>query len=289
MTRTLTLAVLQCALTDDPAANIARVSDLVREAAAAGADVVLPSELFEGWYFCVVQDERRFERAAPWREHACVRAMAELAAELGVVIPVSIFEKAGPHYYNSLVTLDADGAALGIYRKSHIPDGPGYQEKFYFRPGDTGFRVWTTRKGRIGVGVCWDQWFPEAARIMTLQGAEVLLYPTAIGAEPHDPSLDTAARWRRAMQGHAVSNVIPVAAANRVGVEADQSFYGTSFICDQAGDILADLDRTEEGIAIAGIDLDAVARNRAAWGFFRDRRPDLYRPLIERADESGDA
>ena len=196
------------------------------------------------------------------------------------MIPVSIYEKDGPAYYNSLVMLDADGTALGIYRKSHIPDGPGYQEKFYFRPGDTGFRVWDTQKGRIGVGICWDQWFPEAARAMTLMGADVLLYPTAIGAEPQDSALDTAGRWRRAMLGHAVSNVIPVCAANRMGDEDGQVFYGTSFIADQSGEVVTDLGRTEEGVIHATFDLDVVDRDRAAWGFFRDRRPDLYGSLI---------
>jgi N-carbamoylputrescine amidase len=196
------------------------------------------------------------------------------------VIPVSIFEKDGPEYYNSVVMVDSDGSPLGVYRKSHIPDGPGYQEKFYFRPGNTGFRVWQTSKGQIGIGICWDQWFPEAARAMALMGADILLYPTAIGAEPQDASLDTAARWRRAMQGHAVSNVIPVVAANRVGDEDGQIFYGTSFICDHTGDVLTDLDRTEQGVISAEFDLDAIERDRAAWGFFRDRRPDLYTALV---------
>jgi N-carbamoylputrescine amidase len=285
MARTVTLAVLQAALSDDIDANIEKISGLVRQAAGKGAQVILPSELFEGWYFCRQQDEARFARAQPWKTHTAVVAMAKLAAELGVVIPVSIFEKAGPHYYNSLVMVDADGSLMGVYRKSHIPDGPGYMEKFYFRPGDTGFKVWDTKFGRIGVGICWDQWFPECARAMTLQGAEVLLYPTAIGSEPHDTSLDTAARWRRAMLGHAVSNVIPVAAANRTGTEEGQEFYGTSFISDQAGEIISDLNRTEEGMALATIDLDHVQRNRAAWGFFRDRRTDLYGPLVSPAGD----
>ena len=192
MARTIKVAALQAPFGDDLAANIARVADLVREAAAGGAQVILPPELFQGPYFCVAQEERWFASAHPWREHPCVVALAPLAAELGVVLPVSIFEREGPHYFNSLVMIDADGAPLGVYRKSHIPDGPGYQEKYYFRPGDTGFRVWATRFGRLGVGICWDQWYPEAARAMTLMGAEVLLYPTAIGSEPHDPTLDTA-------------------------------------------------------------------------------------------------
>jgi N-carbamoylputrescine amidase len=280
MARALTLAVIQSALSDDVERNNRRIGELVRAAAARGADVVAPPELFQGHYFCTAQEESNFARAHPWRTHPSVVAMAALAAELDVVIPVSIFERAGPNHYNSLVMVDAGGEALGVYRKSHIPDGPGYQEKYYFRPGDTGFRVWATRKGRIGAGVCWDQWFPETARAMALMGAEALLYPTAIGSEPHDPSLDTAARWRRVMLGHAVANVTPVAAANRVGVEGGQTFYGTSFICDAAGEIAAELDREEEGVALATFDLDAIATARAAWGFFRDRRTDLYGPLV---------
>jgi N-carbamoylputrescine amidase len=287
MGRTLALAALQTAYGTDMAANIARTADLVRQAAAQGAQVILPSELFQGPYFCVTQEERWFATAHPWREHPCVAALAPLAAELGVVIPISIFEREGPHYYNSLVMADADGALLGVYRKSHIPDGPGYQEKYYFRPGDTGFKVWDTRFGRIGTGICWDQWYPEAARAMTLMGAEALLYPTAIGSEPHDASLDTRDPWRRVMQGHAVANVIPVVAANRIGREpapgaanaSGQTFYGSSFIADHRGDLIAELDRTEEGIALATVDLDFLATHRAAWGFFRDRRTDLYEAL----------
>jgi N-carbamoylputrescine amidase len=281
MSRLIHVAALQLAFAKgDAAANIAKVADHIRLAAARGAEIILPSELFCDHYFCKTQDEAHFAKAFGWRDHPAVKAMQSLAAELGVVIPVSIFEKDGPHYFNSVVMIDADGALLGVYRKSHIPDGPGYQEKFYFRPGDTGFRVWETQKGRVGVGICWDQWFPEAARAMALMGADILLYPTAIGAEPQDPSLDTAARWRRAMQGHAVSNVIPVVAANRVGNEDGQVFYGTSFIADETGAIITDMDRVEEGVITASIDLDHVDRERAAWGFFRDRRPDLYEGLL---------
>ena len=280
MIRKMTVAVLQSAFGRDMSANIAQVARLVGEAAEAGADIVLPPELFCDHYFCKTQDEAAFATAYPWHAHPAVKALAETAREHSVVIPVSIFEKAGPEYYNSVVMLDSDGAALGVYRKSHIPDGPGYQEKFYFRPGDTGFKVWETNKGRVGVGICWDQWFPEAARAMALAGADVLLYPTAIGAEPQDPSLDTAARWRRAMQGHAVSNVIPVAAANRIGDEDGQLFYGTSFIADHTGDIAADMNRTKTGFALASFDLDAIDQDRAAWGFFRDRRTDLYKGLL---------
>lgn len=287
MARTLTLAVIQAAFGEDMDSNIRTVEALIREAAARGAQVVLPPELFQGPYFCVSQEERWFAEAHPWREHPCVVALAPLAAELGVAIPISIFERDGPHYYNSLVMADADGALLGVYRKSHIPDGPGYQEKYYFRPGDTGFRVWDTRFGKLGVGICWDQWYPEAARAMALMGAEALLYPTAIGSEPHDASLDTRDPWRRAMQGHAVSNVMPVAAANRIGREEAtpgkaQSYYGSSFLCDHRGDIVAELGRDEEGVAVASFDLDFLAKHRAAWGFFRDRRTDLYSPLASR-------
>jgi len=288
MSRKLRLAAIQTDFGDDMAANIAKVADHVRWAASVGSQVVLPPELFQGPYFCVSQDERWFAHAYPWREHPCVTALAPLAAELGVVLPISIFEREGPHYFNSLVMIDADGAPLGVYRKSHIPDGPGYMEKYYFRPGDTGFRVWDTKVGRLGVGICWDQWYPEAARAMTLMGAEVLLYPTAIGSEPHDPTLDTALPWRRAMQGHAVSNVIPVVGANRVGFErwADypgggQRFYGSSFISDHRGELVVELGRDEEGTITAEVDLDFLATHRAAWGFFRDRRPDLYGALVQ--------
>lgn len=281
MSRTIRVAALQASFVQgDMAANIARVSELVRTAASQGAEIVLPPELFSDHYFCKTQEEHHFATAYEWPSHPAVLALQDLAAELGVVIPVSIFEKDGPEYFNSVVIVDADGSALGIYRKSHIPDGPGYQEKFYFRPGNTGFRVWDTLKGRIGVGICWDQWFPEAARAMALMGADVLLYPTAIGAEPQDASLDTAARWRRAMQGHAVSNVIPVIAANRVGDEDGQLFYGTSFISDQTGEVVAELDRTSTGVIVQAFDLDQVDQDRAAWGFFRDRRTDLYDVLL---------
>ena len=283
MTRTLSLAALQTSYGEDMKANIAKTVDLVRQAADRGAQVILPSELFQGPYFCVTQEERWFATAHPWREHPCVQALGPLAGELGVAIPISIYERDGPHYYNSLVMADADGSLLGVYRKSHIPDGPGYQEKYYFRPGDTGFKVWDTRFGRIGTGICWDQWYPEAARAMTLMGAEALLYPTAIGSEPHDASLDTRDPWRRAMQGHAVANVIPVVAANRVGTEpgpnGGQGFYGSSFIADHRGDLIAELDRSEEGVAVSSVDLDFLHTHRAAWGFFRDRRTDLYEAI----------
>jgi N-carbamoylputrescine amidase len=207
--------------------------------------------------------------------------MQDVAAKHGIVVPTSYFEHDGQHYYNSLALVDADGSVLGNYRKSHIPDGPGYEEKFYFRPGNTGFRVWDTRHARIGVGVCWDQWFPEAARAMVLDGAEVLFYPTAIGSEPEDPGLDTRHLWRRAMQGHAVSNLVPVVAANRTGVEGNQSFYGHTFICDHFGDVLAEMGDAQEGVIVQELDLAEAARRRAAFGFFRDRRPELYGRLVK--------
>src|SRR5215467_960691 len=265
----VTVAALQTALTDDVATNVARVTELVRQAAARGAQIILPSELFEGHYFCRTQREADFGRARPAERHPTLRQFQQLAAELGVVIPVSFFEQAGPEHYNSVAVFDADGRNLGIYRKSHIPDGPGYQEKFYFKPGNTGF-------GAIGVAVCWDQWFPEAARAMTLAGADVVFYPTAIGSEPEEPELDSRDSWQRVMIGHAVANAVGVVAANRIGTEADMTFYGSSFVCDARGDKLAELGRSEPGIAIATLDLDALRRVRDSMGFFRDRRPELY-------------
>jgi len=291
MARTLTVGLIQTRYGLDMDDNIARTVDFVRLAADRGAQVILPSELFQGPYFCVTQEEKWFATAHPWREHPCVLALAPVAAELGVAIPVSIYERDGPHYFNSLVMLDADGSPLGVYRKSHIPDGPGYQEKYYFRPGDTGFKVWDTRFGRIGTGICWDQWYPEAARAMTLMGAEVLFYPTAIGSEPHDSSLDTRDPWRRVMQGHAVANVIPVVAGNRIGTEpgptGGQTFYGSSFIADHRGDLLQAFEREDEGVLVQGFDLDFLRTHRAAWGFFRDRRTDLYEALGPRRTFEG--
>ena len=287
MTRNVSVAAIQTSYGPDMAANIAKTEAFVRDAAAKGAQVILPSELFQGEYFCVSQEERWFATAFPWREHPCVLAMQKLAQELDVVIPTSIYEKEGPHYFNSLVMIDAGGDLMGVYRKSHIPDGPGYQEKYYFRPGDTGFKVWSTKYARVGVGICWDQWYPEAARAMALLGAEILMYPTAIGSEPHDAELDTAAPWQRIMQGHAVANVMPVIASNRIGTEslispqngAGQTFYGHSFIANNRGDKGAEFGATEEGVLVASFDLDYLNTHRAAWGFFRDRRPELYTAL----------
>ena len=278
--RTLAVAALQASFGPDMKANLDKVEGLVCDAAEQNAQVILPPELFQGIYFPTTQDPKWFETAYPAAEHPCVRALQTIAKSLDVVIPVSFFEKDGPRYYNSVAIVDADGEVLGVYRKSHIPDGPGYQEKYYFRPGDTGFKAWKTKHGVIGVGICWDQWYPEAARAMVLEGAEVLLYPTAIGSEPYDASLDTRERWQRAMQGHAVANAIPIVAANRIGVEdndgVSQKYYGHSFIADQTGEIVAALGETDEGVIVARFDLDEIAAYRADWGFFRDRRTDLY-------------
>jgi N-carbamoylputrescine amidase len=283
--RSVVVAAIQCRLGGARADNLARVEGHVREAAALGAHVILPPELFEGPYFCREEKAEHFAQARSLEEDEAVARMREVARELGVVVPVSFFERAGQVHYNSVAVVDADGSVLGVYRKSHIPDGPGYEEKFYFRPGDTGFRVWPTRHGTIGVGICWDQWFPESARAMMLLGAELLLYPTAIGSEPHEPDLDTRDPWQRAMVGHAVSNVVPVVAANRIGDEDGQRFYGSSFIADARGDKLAELGRADEGVIVASFELDALARTRAAWGFFRDRRPELY-DVLTTADGS---
>jgi N-carbamoylputrescine amidase len=281
----LTVAALQTALTDDVATNVARVTALVREAAGNGAQIILPSELIEGHYFCRTQREDDFARARPVADHPTLRHFQALAGELGVVIPVSFYEQAGPEYYNSVAVIDADGRDLGVYRKSHIPDGPGYQEKFFFKPGNTGFRAFTTRFATIGVAICWDQWFPEAARAMTLAGADVLFYPTAIGSEPEEPELDSRDSWQRVMVGHAVANAVGVVAANRIGTEGDAggaiTFYGSSFIADARGDRLAELDRDTTGIAFATLDLDQIRRIRASMGFFRDRRPSLYGALAQ--------
>lgn len=280
MSTITTVAAIQTSYSGDMKANIDKTAHFIREAAKQGANVILPSELFQGLYFCTHQDAKWFDTAHPADTHPCVTAMAPLAKELGVVIPVSIFEKAGQEYYNSVVMIDDRGELMGVYRKTHIPDGVGYQEKYYFKPGNTGFKVWNTRFGKIGVGICWDQWFPEAARAMTLQGAEFLFYPTAIGSEPYDSAVDSSLPWQRAMIGHAVSNAIPVIAANRIGTEnangADQSFYGCSFIAGQNGDLLQSFGKSEEGILLQSFDREALAHYRAAWGFFRDRRPEMY-------------
>ena len=274
---TLTVAALQLPLgSSDEAENIVAVSMLVEEAAAQGAQVVLPPELFSGPYFCREEDEALFALARPTAEHPSIRAMQALAAKLKVAIPTSFFERDGQHYYNTMAMIGPDGTIMGTYRKSHIPDGPGYEEKYYFRPGNDGFKVWDLFGHKVGVGICWDQWYPECARVMALMGAELLLYPTAIGSEPYDADLDTSRMWRRAMIGHAVSNCMPVLAANRIGSEDGQNFYGHSFISDEWGDLIADFGAAETGVLVASLDLARAAKHRAGMGFFRDRRPQLY-------------
>ncbi len=282
--RTVNFAAVQFACSWDRRANVGKAKEFVRAAAARGANVVLLQEFFETPYFCQDQSADHFALAAPFEGNALVAEMADVAKTLNLVLPVSFFEKAGHAHFNSLAMIDADGTVLGLYRKSHIPDGPGYQEKYYFTPGDTGFCVWHTRFGVLGIGICWDQWFPEAARAMALQGAEALLYPTAIGSEPPPaPAIDSRDHWRRVMQGHAAANCLPLIASNRVGVEKGQvgeiTFYGSSFIADASGAIVAEMWRSEEGLTLASFDLDEVAKQRAAWGLFRDRRPDLYGAL----------
>jgi N-carbamoylputrescine amidase len=281
MTHTITVAAIQCALPGPLAANLATIEAHVREAAQHGAKIILPPELFEGPYFCKTQVLDPFATARAAAEHPSVIVMQTIAKELQVYIPTSFFERDGQHYYNSLAMIDDAGDIMGVYRKSHIPDGPGYSEKFYFRPGNTGFKVWDTRYGRVGVGICWDQWYPETARALMLMGADILLFPTAIGDEPASEDLDTSRLWRRAMVGHAVSNVVPVVASNRIGREGGQTFYGHSFITNERGDLVADYGAIDSGVLVATFDLDECAKNRAAFGFFRDRRPDLYARLAE--------
>lgn len=270
------VGVVQMAMRNNRDADIATAMGLIREAAAQGAKIILPPEIFDGHYFCAVQNEGLFSLAQPVDRHPAVEAAREVARSEGVCIPTSFFEKDGPHYYNSLAFVNDQGMVDGVYRKSHIPDGPGYTEKFYFRPGNTGFKVWPTRHGTIGVGVCWDQWYPETARAMMLMGADLLMFPTAIGTEPHDPDLDTRRLWVRAMVGHAVSNVVPVAASNRIGSENGQVFYGNSFIADHRGDMVAEMDTKSAGVIVAEFDLEMIEKHRAAFGFFRDRRPEFY-------------
>ena len=283
---TLTVAALQLALgSEDEAENIANVAALVEEAAGKGAQVVLPPELFSGPYFCREEKDAFFALARPTMEHPSVIAMQALAKGLGVAIPTSFFERDGHHYYNTLAMIGPDGEVIGTYRKSHIPDGPGYEEKFYFRPGNDGFKVWDLFGARIGVGICWDQWYPETARVLALKGAQVLFYPTAIGSEPKDAGMDTSRMWRRAMIGHAVSNCIPVVAANRIGLEGPAEsgidFYGHSFIANEWGDLVAEFGAAETGVLVQTLDLDLARQHRASWGFFRDRRPQLYGRIAE--------
>ena len=281
--RKVTIAVTQFACSWDLPGNLDRAEALVRQAAAEGAGVVLLQELFATPYFCITEDPRHFALAAPFDGHPAIARFADLARDLGVVLPVTVFERAGEAHFNTLAMIDADGRVLGRYRKSHIPQGPGYEEKYYFTPGDTGFRVWDTGVGRIGVGICWDQWFPEAARAMALQGAEMLLYPTAIGSEPPAPDYDSQPHWEMVMRGHAAANILPVAASNRIGREVQDgrevTFYGSSFIADQTGQLAVKAGRDDEAVVLAGFDLDSIRDLRRSWGVFRDRRPDLYTPL----------
>jgi N-carbamoylputrescine amidase len=280
----VTVAATQMACNWDRDANMARAEKLIREAAQRGAQVILIQELFETPYFCKDHSSQYLELAKPLEAHPAVEHFRALARELEVVLPVSVFERANNAFYNSVVVVDADGTVLGSYRKSHIPEGPGYHEKFYFSPGDTGFKVFDSRYARIGVAICWDQWFPEAARAMALMGAELLLYPTAIGSEPQDASIDSSGHWQRTMQGHAAANIMPLVASNRIGTEEGKqytmTFYGSSFIASHTGEKVAEADRTSETVLTAAFDLEKIRRYRESWGVFRDRRPELYRPLL---------
>jgi len=281
---TVTFAATQMACGDDKGANVARAEEQVRVAASKGAQIVLLQELFETPYFCKDLDHKYFGFAHNANRNALLEKFSALAKELDVVLPISFFERANNSFFNSISIIDADGKILGVYRKSHIPDSPGYQEKFYFSPGDTGFKVWNTKFANIGVAICWDQWFPEAARSMVLHGAEVLLYPTAIGSEPGYPEIDSRGHWQRVMQGHSAANCVPVVASNRIGLESGEScdvtFYGSSFITDHTGRILTASDRETQDVITAELDLETMRNERAAWGLFRDRRPDLYGTVL---------
>lgn len=279
----VTVAATQMACTWDIQGNIARAEKLVREAAAKGAQIILIQELFQTPYFCIDQSPEHFELAQTIEESPLIKHFSDLAKELDVVLPLSFFERAGNAHYNSLVMIDADGAVLDVYRKTHIPNGPAYQEKQFFTPGDTGFVVWETKYANVGVGICWDQWFPETARSLALMGAELIFYPTAIGSEPAYPEIDSQPHWTRTQQGHAAANLVPVIASNRIGTEQskyveglEMTFYGSSFIADQTGALVAQADRTSEGVLIHTFDLEAIRKQRISWGLFRDRRPEMY-------------
>ncbi len=276
----VTVAAIQMSCVTDTSVNIAKAERMVREAAASGAQIILLPELFTTLYFCQEQTSRHFQHAAPAEQNRTVSHFQTVARELEVVLPISFFEQASTRYFNSAAIIDADGRILGVYRKTHIPDGPGYQEKYYFQPGDTGFKVWQTRYAAIGVGVCWDQWFPEAARCMALGGAELLMYPTAIGSEPDHSEIDSQNHWQLCMQGHAAANIMPVIAANRVGTETISNskiaFYGSSFITTETGQKITEADRASETIISAVFDLEKIKCYRKYWGVFQDRRPDMY-------------
>jgi len=278
------VAITQMALGWDVDANLDQAEAMVRKAAKEGAEIILLQEFFATVYFCPEQHPKYFDYAHPVEGHPFLGRFADLAKELGVVLPISFFEQATNSYFNSVMMIDADGRQQGVYRKTHIPQGPGYEEKFYFSPGDLGFKVWDTAFGRIGVGICWDQWFPETARSMALMGADLLLYPTAIGSEPGNPGYDSSRHWQRAMQGHAAANMVGLAASNRVGQEEvngiTMDWYGQSFIADATGDIVAGCGDGIGAVAIASFDFEKMRRERAAWGLFRDRRPDRYEGLI---------
>ena len=283
--RNITLAATQMACGKDRTESLQRAEQLIRQAAGQGANIVLIEELFETSYFCQDQLPEFFELARPVEDNEGIAKFQSLARELDVVLPFSFFERDNQAYFNSVAMIDAGGAMLGLYRKTHIPDGVGHQEKYYFNPGDTGFRVWETKFGQVGLGICWDQWFPETARCLALGGAEVLLYPTAIGNEPQFPDWDSRDHWQRAMQGHAAANMVPLVASNRIGKEKgenrEMTFYGSSFIADETGAKVAEADRTSEAVLTHTFDLDAIRNQRAQWGFFRDRRPEHYGALTK--------
>ncbi|OWA37398.1 N-carbamoylputrescine amidase [Saccharibacillus sp. O16] len=278
--RKVKVAATQMSCTWDIDDNIRKAEALVRKAAAEGAQVILLQELFETPYFCQKEKAEYYQYATELESNKAIHHFKQIAKELEVVLPISFYEKKNYARYNALAMIDADGEVLGTYRKSHIPDGPGYEEKFYFNPGDTGFKVWNTRYGKIGVGICWDQWYPEAARAMALMGAEILLYPTAIGSEPQDSSIDSKDHWQACMLGHAGSNLIPVIASNRIGAESDEdssiNFYGSSFIAGPRGSKVVEASRDQEEVLTAEFDLDQLEIDRIEWGVFRDRRPELY-------------
>ncbi|WP_186576381.1 N-carbamoylputrescine amidase [Aquibacillus kalidii] len=281
--RKVKVAATQMSCSTNIDENIRKADNLVREAAEQGAQIILLQELFETPYFCQKEKADYYIYATELENNKAINHFKALAKELKVVLPISFYEKMNYARYNSLAVIDADGEILGRYRKSHIPDGPGYEEKFYFNPGDTGFKVWNTRYGKIGVGICWDQWYPEAARVMALMGAEILLYPTAIGSEPQDSSIDSKDHWQTCMLGHAASNLMPVIASNRIGVEEDEdskiTFYGSSFIAGPQGNKLKESGRIEESVLVEEFDLDELETQRIEWGIFRDRRPDLYKMI----------
>ncbi len=283
--RKVTVAATQMPCTNNSEDNIDNAIGLIRDAASQGANIILIQELFSSLYFPCLNDPDNFNLAAPFQNNPLIATMATLAKELNVVLPISFFEKDQNTYFNSLVVIDADGTIMDLYRKSHIPDGPGYEEKYYFHPGNTGFKVWETSFGKIGVGICWDQWFPEAARIMTLSGAELIFYPTAIGSEPDSVNFDSKEAWQIVMQGHAAANSIPIIASNRTGVEKNKkfsmTFYGSSFIANECGQKIKECSRDRQELIIHEFDLDAVELYRSSWGFFRDRRTDLYKDIFK--------